>query len=175
MITLDNRPTRWSLLLDSSKFSHPRDFYYLRLLPAHCKNDIGPEAGSKYVFKQLDHAFQAMGEPRTLHKRMTLDCLPVKYYYILLHECPVANWLGILTSEIPVHWKGWRRRWRAWSPPSACSPTAPQSPGRPPPRLQALDQNSLLHLSAFILPGVSITVTGFPPSPFHLIHPVIEP
>ena len=75
---------------------------------------------------------------------------------------------------MPAHWKGWQRRWRAWSPPLACSPTAPQSPGRPPPRLQALDQNSLLHLSAFILPGVSITVTGFPSSPFHLIHPVIK-
>ena len=40
----------------------------MRLSPAHCKNDVGPEAGTKDVFKQLDHAFQTMGEPRTLPK-----------------------------------------------------------------------------------------------------------
>ena len=40
----------------------------IMVLPAHCKNDIGPEAGTKDVFKQLDHAFQAMCEPRTLSK-----------------------------------------------------------------------------------------------------------
>ena len=29
-----------------------------------------------------------------------------------------------------------------------------------------------LHLIYFMLPGVSITVTGFPSSPFHLIYPL---
>ena len=35
-------------------------------------------------------------------------------------------------------------------------------------------QNSLLHLIAVFLPGVSITVTGFPSSPFHLIYQFIR-
>ena len=38
----------------------------------------------------------------------------------------------------PVHWRGWRRRWRAWSPPSTSSPTASPSRGRSARRLPSL-------------------------------------
>ena len=125
--------------------------WWLFLIP--CKNDIGPEAGTKDVFKQLDHAFQTMGEPRTLpqKKRMTLGCLPVKYLSIEKND-KGADMLDILLQllhqllhSLPVSLHLVSKAWI-----------------------------KLVASIAFILPGVSITVTGFPPSPFHLIYPFIE-
>ena len=43
----------------------------------------------------------------------------------------------------PVHWRGWRRRWRAWSPPSTSSPTASPSRGRSARRLPSLALSTL--------------------------------
>ena len=88
------------------------------ILPTHCKNDIRPEPRSEDVFKELDHAFQSMSKSWRLRTS--------------------SVWLRRLNISPPAHWRGWQRRWPAWSPPSGTSPTAPQSHDRSQHHLQSL-------------------------------------
>ena len=50
----------------------------------------------------------------------------------------VFVWLRRLNISPPARWRGWQRRWPAWSPPSGTSPTAPQSHDRSQHHLQSL-------------------------------------
>ena len=129
--------------------------FNLRWLPGHHKNDVGPEARSKNLFKKCDHTFQTFAKPRPLNKnRFTrgitiniLVCcqyLPIEKYdegidlldLLLQH---LHQLLHSLSVSLHIISKAYEK--------SDCL---------------------FLHLIYFMLPGVSITVTGFPSSPFHL-------
>ena len=88
------------------------------ILPTHCKNDIWPEPRSEDVFKELDHAFQPMSKSWRL-----------RTIFVSLRR---------VNFSPPARWRGWQRRWPAWSPPSETSPTAPQSHDRSQHHLQSL-------------------------------------
>ena len=87
--------------------------------PAHSEDDIGPEAGTEDVFKELDHLFQPVGESRTLPKRIktgfvhntcplkrmtkTLTCLISSFSFFT--NCLTVSWSLSTSSPKPVSWQ----------------------------------------------------------------------
>ena len=156
--------------------------FNLRWLPGHRKNDVGPEARSKNLFKKCDHTFQTFAKPRPLNKnRFTrgitiniLVCcqyLPIEeddegvdmldlilqFVHQLLHSLTVSLHL-ISQACVKLFVKG--RFSTSWN--------------------GLIQRGNLLkyfgpklcqpkaYSGDLSLPGVSIIVTGFPLSPAHL-------
>ena len=127
------------------------------VIPAHCKDDVGPETGSKDVFKELDHAFQPMGESWTLPEGKEWHTWPLPAYLPIEKYDKGVDVLDLLLQLLHQLLHSLSVSLHLISEPCVSKLIA-----------------SLFYLNPVFLPGVSITVTGFSSSPFHLIYQFIR-